>query len=123
MEQPTRMLESDSRLRPRARELRNGATRQENHLWYDFLKKQPIQWYRQKVIGEFIVDFYCPKAKLVIELDGMQHYTLEGMAYDEERSAYLEGLGVEVVRFQNREIDDTFFLVCSKIAEIAEARL
>ena len=117
------MLESDSRLRPRARELRNGATRQENHLWYDFLKKQPIQWYRQKVIGEFIVDFYCPKAKLVIELDGMQHYTLEGMAYDEERSAYLEGLGVEVVRFQNREIDDTFFLVCSKIAEIAEARL
>ena len=71
MEQSTRILESDSRLRPRARELRNNATKQENHLWYGFLRRRPEQWHRQKVIGEFIVDFYCPKAKLVIELDGM----------------------------------------------------
>jgi len=94
MEQPTCMLESDSRLRPRARELRNSATKQENHLWFCFLRQRPEQWHRQKIIGEFIVDFYCPRAKLVIELDGMQHYTPEGLAYDEERSAYLEGLGL-----------------------------
>jgi len=87
MKQPVRMLESDSSLRPPARELRNNATKQENHLWYDFLKKQPAQWYRQKINGEFIVDFYCPKAKLVVELDGSQHYTPQGLAHDEERSA------------------------------------
>jgi len=117
------MLECDSRLRPRARELRNGATKQERHLWYDFLAKQPVQWYRQKIIGEFIVDFYCPKAKLVIELDGMQHYTPQGLAYDAERSAYLEGQRLKVVRFHNREVDDAFYLVCRKITEEAEARL
>jgi len=123
MEQPTRMLESDSRLRPRARELRNNATQQENHLWFCFLRQRSEQWYRQKVIGEFIVDFYCPKAKLVIELDGMQHYSSAGLTYDEERSAYLEGLGLKVIRFQNKEVDDVFYLVCNKIAETADARL
>jgi len=86
MEKPNRMLESDSRLRPRARELRNNATKQETDLWFGFLRRRPEQWYRQKVIGEFIVDFYCPKTKLVIELDGMQHYTPQGLAYDEERA-------------------------------------
>lgn len=123
MERPNRMLERDSRLTPRARALRNGATKQEKHLWYDFLKKQPVQWYRQKIIGKFIVDFYCPKAKLVIELDGMQHYTPQSLAYDEERSAYIEGQGLKVLRFQNREVDDAFYLVCKKIMETAEARL
>jgi len=123
MEQPNRMFESDSLLRPRARELRNNATKQENHLWYDFLRERPEHRYRQKIIGEFIVDFYCPKAKLVIELDGMQHYTPQGLAYDEERSAYLEGLGLRVVRFQNREVDKAFYLVRKKITEIAEAQL
>ena len=67
MEKPTRMLERDGRLFVRARELRNGATKQENHLWYDFLRLRPEHWHRQMVIGEFIVDFYCPKAKLVVE--------------------------------------------------------
>jgi len=123
MEQPNRIFESDSRLRPRARELRNNATKQENHLWYDFLRERPEHWYRQKVIGEFIVDFYCPKAKLVIELDGMQHYTPEGLAYDEERSAYLEGIGLKVIRLQNKEVDDAFYLVCGKITEIVDTRL
>ena len=123
MKQPTRMLERDSRLRPRARELRNNATKQENDLWYRFLRQRPEHWYRQKIVGEFIVDFYCPKAKLVVELDGMQHYTPAGRAYDEERSAYLEGIGLKVVRFLNKEVDDAFYLVCRKIAEIAEARL
>jgi len=114
------MLDSDGRLRPQARELRNNATKQENHLWYDFLRQRPEQWNRQRVIGEFIVDFYCPKAKLAIELDGMQHYTPQGLAHDEERSAHLEGLGIKVVRFKNKEIDEAFFLVCKTIAEIVD---
>ena len=123
MDQPTRMFESDSRLRPRARELRNNATKQENHLWFCFLRQRSEHWYRQKVIGAFIVDFYCPKAKMVIELDGMQHYTPQGLAYDKERSAYLEGRGLKVIRFQNKDVDDAFFLVCKRIAEAADARL
>ena len=118
-----RMLESDSRLRPRARELRNNSTKQENRLWYDFLKQQPVQWYRQKVIGEFIVDFYCPKAKLVVELDGMQHSLPDHQAYDAERSAYLEALGFKVLRFQNREVDNMFNSVCKRILEITALRL
>ena len=123
MKQPARMLESDSRLRPLARELRNNATKQETDLWYGFLRRRPEQWYRQKVIAEFIVDFYCPKAMLIIELDGMQHYTPQGLAHDEERSACLKGLGFKVIRFTNKEVDDAFYLVCRKITEIAEARL
>ena len=117
------MLEGDERLHPRARELRNKATRQENHLWYDFLKCQPSQWYRQRVIGEFIVDFYCPKAKLIVELDGMQHSLPEHQAYDAQRSAYLESQGLRVIRFQNREVDDLFYTVCKSITEITESRL
>ena len=75
------------------------------------------------VIGEFIVDFYCPSAKLVIELDGMQHYTPQGLAHDEERSAYLEGIGLNVMRFKNQEVDEAFYLVCKTIVEEVAARL
>jgi len=123
MEKPTRILESDGRLRLQARELRNNATKQENHLWYDFLRQRPEQWNRQRIIGAFIVDFYCPKVKFVIELDGMQHYTQQGLAYDEERSAYLEGLGIKVVRFKNSEVDEAFYLVCETIVDEVDARL
>jgi len=121
MENLTQILAYDGRLKPRARELRNSATRQETDLWYEFLRRRPEQWNRQRVIGEFIVDFYCAKAKLVVELDGTQHDTPEGLAYDEERSAYLEGLGLKVIRFKNREVDDAFALVCGRIAEAVEA--
>lgn len=71
---------------PRAKELRKEATKQENHLWYDFLCSYPVRFQRQKTVGSFIADFYCHKAKLVIELDGSQHYSEQGQAYDEERS-------------------------------------
>ena len=123
MESQTQILAYDGRLQLRARELRNSATRQETDLWYGFLRRRPEQWNRQRMIGEFIVDFYCPRAKLVVELDGMQHDTPEGLAYDEERSAYLEGLGLEVLRFRNKEVDDAFHHVCGRIAETVEARM
>ena len=76
-------------LTARARELRQNMTREERHLWYDFLKNYPVRFLRQKVIDGYIVDFYCASAKIAIELDGSQHYTDEGRVYDEERDRCL----------------------------------
>lgn len=100
---------------PRAKVLRKQATKEENHLWYDFLRHYPVRFQRQKTIGCFIVDFYCHAAKLVIELDGSQHYTDEGLEYDRERTAVLEQYGVKVIRFSNREINRQFQEVCEAI--------
>ena len=100
---------------PRAKELRKNATRQENHLWYDFLRTYPVRFQRQKTIGSFIADFYCHSAKIVIELDGSQHYTEQGMRYDTERSAVLEKYGIKVIRFSNRDVDQNFSAVCERI--------
>lgn len=104
-----------SALRSRAQELRRNATKEENHLWYDFLRHYPVQFRRQKIFGSFIVDFYCAKANLVVELDGSQHYEEDGMAYDRERTAYLNGLGLEVIRFSNRDVNERFQAVCQMI--------
>ena len=103
------------KLIPRAKELRKNATRQENHLWYDFLRTYPVRFQRQKTIGGFIVDFYCHYAKLVIELDGSQHYTDEGKAYDAERTSILEKYGLSIMRFSNNDIDNKFQAVCNMI--------
>ena len=91
-------------------------TKEERLLWYNYLRTYPVQFYRQRVIGSYIVDFYCSKAKLVIELDGSQHYETEGMARDGVRTAYLEGLGLKVVRIPNNEIHNNFRGVCEYIA-------
>ena len=103
------------KLIPRAKELRKNATRQENHLWYDFLRTYPVRFQRQKTIGGFIVDFYCHYAKLVIELDGSQHYTDDGKAYDAERTSILEKYGLSIMRFSNNDIDNKFQAVCNMI--------
>jgi len=99
----------------RARELRKDMTPQEKELWYKFLRRYPVQFRRQVTFGRFIVDFYCAKAKLVIELDGGQHFVGNGPAYDAERTAYLEGLGLRVLRFANNEVDREFRAVCEAI--------
>ena len=80
------LLPRDKKLRLRAAELRKNATMEENHLWYDFLRAYPVQFNRQRIIGEYITDFYCAKARLVIELDGMQHNTEFAMEYDSIRT-------------------------------------
>ena len=98
-----------------ARELRKTMTRQEKHLWYDFLRDYPVKFYRQRVIDHYIVDFYCSKAKLVIELDGSQHYTLEGKHYDAVRTEKLEGHDLYVLRFSNYDVDKYFNGVCDTI--------
>ena len=98
-----------------ARRLRREMTPHERKLWYLFLRKYPVKIYKQRIIGKFIVDFYCASAKLVIEVDGTQHYNPQGMAYDEERSTFLSALGLYVLRFSNRDIDRDFCGVCEQI--------
>jgi very-short-patch-repair endonuclease len=99
-------LRYDSRLKPFAQKLRRSMTLAERKLWYRINRKQLAgkQFYRQKPLGPYVVDFYCPKAKLVIELDGGQHYSPAGTAKDRERDAYLADLGLKVLRFSDRDV-------------------
>ena len=106
-----------------ARQLRREMTPHERKLWYLFLRKYPVKIYKQRIIGKYIVDFYCASAKLVIEVDGSQHFEPQGMAYDEERSAFLSALGLEILRFSNREIDREFRGVCEQIDSTIQNRL
>ena len=102
-------------LTPNAQMLRKNMTREERHLWYDFLKSLPVVVHRQKVIGRYIVDFCIPSAKLVIEVDGSQHYTKEGNPADEERDDYLSSQGYSVIRFANSDVNQQFEAVCQDI--------
>ena len=98
-------------------------TREERHLWYDFLNTYPVKFTRQKIIGNYIVDFYCSKAKLVVELDGSQHYEEENLEYDCVRSKFLSQYGLTVIRILNRDINDKFKDVCVYIDKIVKERL
>ena len=90
-------------------------TKEERHLWYDFLRSYPVRFSRQKVLGRYIADFYCAKAKLVVELDGSQHYEERNMEKDEERTAFLKGYDLTVIRISNNEINRNFQGVCEYI--------
>ena len=98
-----------------ARTLRKNMAKEERHLWYDFLRSHPVKFLRQKILGQYIVDFYCAEAKLIVELDGSQHYEDKGMAYDAERTAYLEQYGIRVLRIPNNEVSRNFSGVCEYI--------
>ena len=97
------------------RQLRKKMTREERHLWYDFLRGYPVKFYRQRRIDCYIVDFYCHAAHLVVELDGGQHYTEEAKAADDARTRILEQYHLNVLRFSNRDIQKNFREVCSVI--------
>ena len=100
---------------PLAKQLRKNMTKEERHLWYDFLRGYPVRFLRQKVIGSYIVDFYCAKAQLVVELDGSQHYEPEEIRKDKERTAFLENYGLKVIRIPNNEVSKNFRGVCEHI--------
>ena len=100
-----------------ARRLRREMTKEENRLWYLYLRDCPVKFYKQKIIGNYIADFYCHKAKLVVELDGSQHYEEQGIAYDAARTAYFNQLGLEVMRIPNNEVMRNFEGVCEAIYE------
>ena len=116
-------IPKDNSLLENARRLRRDMTPHERKLWYLFLRKYPVKIYKQRIIGRFVVDFYCASAKLVIEADGSQHYDPQGMTYDAERSEFLSALGLEVLRFSNRDIDKDFDGVCERIDIVIQSRL
>ena len=111
----------NSQMVPFAKKLRKEMTKEERHLWYDYLRTHPARFTRQKILGKYIADFYSAQAKLVIELDGSQHFETFGMEKDEERTAFLEGYGLKVLRIPNNEIMRNFQGVCEYIdAEIKD---
>ena len=103
-----------------SRALRKNMTKEERHLWYDFLKLLPITVRRQKVSGTYIVDFYIAEAKLVIELDGSQHFEESGQEKDAQRDTYFESLGLTVLRIPNNAVTENFRGVCEKIAQLLD---
>ena len=103
-----------------AKILRKNATPEENRLWYDFLSKYKIRFQRQKAIDNFIADFYCHKAKLIIEIDGSQHFSKEGKENDSFRTEILEGYDLKIIRFTNFQIKTNFEGVCKYIDIVVE---
>ena len=105
---------------PLARKMRKNPTRQESRLWYEFLSKYPVRFQRQKTIDDFIADFYCHKAKLIIEVDGIQHALEEEERNDEYRTSVLGRYGLRVIRFTNKQIDRNFKGVCDYIDQVVK---
>ncbi len=105
----------NKRLVPLAKRLRAEMTKEERHLWYDYLRSYPVRFTRQKVLGPYIADFYCAKAHLVVELDGSQHYSEENLIKDAERTRFLESYGLKVLRIPNNEFIRNFEGVCMSI--------
>jgi len=108
-------LPFNPKLKDYALDMRKTMTKEENHLWYDYLSKLKATFLRQKIIGHYIVDFYCAKHRLVIEVDGSQHYTLEGMKYDQIRTEYLDHFKLYILRFSNNDVTNNFEAVCRQI--------
>ena len=105
----------NAKLIPNAKKLRKTMTKEERHLWYDFLKQLPVTVHRQKPIGNYIVDFYIASPKIVIELDGSQHYELQHQARDNQRDMYLSGIGCKILRYSNADVNHRFRDVCEDI--------
>ena len=117
-------LPRNKKERPHSTRLRNGMTPQERRLWYDFLRTASPRWNRQRIIDSYIVDFFCLKARLVVEVDGGQHYDENGLIeYDKIRTEYLEALELKVLRFTNAEIENNFSEVCRQIQKEADLRI
>ena len=113
----------NKQLVPLAKQLRKEMTKEERHLWYDFLRTHPVRFSRQNVLGKYIADFYSADAKLVIELDGSQHYEDIHAEKDAERTAFLEGYGLTVIRIPNNEVTGNFRGVCEYIDAVLRQSL
>ena len=105
-----------------AKKLRKNMTKEERHLWYDFLRQYPVRFLRQKVIDQYIVDFYCHDARLIIELDGSQHFEEKMLQKDRNRTIELEKRNLKVIRIPNNEINYNFSGVCDYIDHIVRLR-
>ena len=116
-------LKHNKQLVPLAKQLRKEMTKEERHLWYDFLRSYYVRFSRQKVLGKYIADFYSAEAKLVIELDGSQHYEEGNIEKDAERTAFLESYGLTVIRIPNNEVSRNFRGVCDYIDAVVRQSL
>jgi very-short-patch-repair endonuclease len=105
----------NTKLTGHARSLRKNMTKEERHLWYDFLRAYPVRLLRQKVVDDYIVDFYCHEARLVIELDGSQHFTEQGLLKDSIRTEHIVERDLTVIRIPNNIIFTNFEGVCTYI--------
>ena len=105
----------NNQLIPLAKQMRKEMTKEERRLWYDYLRGYPVRFSRQKVLGKYIADFYCAKARLVIELDGSQHFDNANIRKDDERTAFIERYGLRVIRIPNNEVSQNFSGVCEYI--------
>ena len=108
---------------PAAKILRKNMTKEERHLWYDYLRTHPARFSRQKVLGRYIADFYSAQARLVVELDGGGHYTEDAKRYDDERTTFLEAYGLTVIRIPNNEVNSNFRGVCDYLDFVIEQSL
>ena len=95
-------------------------TREERKLWYDFLREYPVKFTRQKVLGYYVADYYCPQVKLVVEIDGSSHLSDEAQEYDKNRTEFIEKYGITVIRFFNGEITANFEMVCHDIDAVVQ---
>ena len=116
-------MENNKEILRRSQTLRKQMTREERHLWYDFLKTYPIQFRRQYPIGPYFADFFCYQAKLVVELDGSQHCEPEKIDYDNRRTFYIQQQGYCVLRISNREVVAHFRSVCETIDHTVQIRM
>ena len=116
-------MEKDNEILRRSQTLRKQMTKEERHLWYDFLKTYPVQFKRQYPIGPYFVDFYCFQAKMIVELDGSQHCDPEEIEYDQRRTAYIQQQGFEVMRISNRDVMTKFRSVCEYIDMAVQNRV
>ena len=110
-------------LNERAKEMRKNMTSEERKVWYSFLKNHELKFLRQKIIDNYILDFYCPKYKLAIEIDGSQHYEEGNKEYDEIRTRLLNAYGIEVIRFSNTEVKTKFIQVCTNINKLIAKKI
>ena len=115
-------MKHNHKLTPFAQYLRKNMTKEEKELWYKYLRNYPLQFRRQVTVGNYILDFYCAAARLAVELDGSQHFSEEGKVHDAARTAYLESIGIQVVRCSNNTVMNKFSGVCADIDRVAQAR-
>jgi len=116
-------MQHNSKLTPHAQNLRKNMTKEERKLWYEYLRTYPHRFRRQVAFGNYILDFYCASARLAVELDGSQHYEPKGQWYDTQRSAYLNSLGIYVLRFSNLDVLQNLDGVCRMIDLVVSKRM
>ena len=116
-------VQHNKELTSRAQELRKNMTKEERKLWNEYLSRYPYRFRRQVAFGNYILDFYCAVAKLAIELDGSQHYEVQGQLYDSQRTAWLNSMGIQVLRFSNLDVLQNLSGVCQTIDMTVQERV